>query len=102
MVESKSVLFRTLREFGWPLGFISLAIGSAIAALAPFDVGFDFVTGRSAAVRALELPAIGLIGLFRGGRVGLTVPAVVNTGRRPIWESPWTVTLVTERQRGCS
>jgi hypothetical protein len=32
---------------------IGLAIGSAIAALAPFDVGFDLATGGSAVVRVV-------------------------------------------------
>ena len=53
---------------------VTLAIGSVIAAIGPFDVAFGLSTGGSAVLRAVALPAMGLAGLFFASRVGLTVP----------------------------
>jgi hypothetical protein len=49
----------------------ALAVGSVIAAVAPFDLAFDFLTRGSSLGRALALPVIGLIGLVAARRVGL-------------------------------
>jgi hypothetical protein len=49
----------------------ALAVGSVIAALAPFDLAFDFLTRGSSLARALALPVIGVIGFVAARRVGL-------------------------------
>lgn len=49
----------------------ALAVGSVIAAVAPFELAFGFLTRDSAVVRALALPVIGLVGLVAASRVGL-------------------------------
>lgn len=49
----------------------ALCIGSAIAALVPFDLAFAFATRGSAVLRAIALPAVGLAGLFAANLVGL-------------------------------
>jgi hypothetical protein len=49
----------------------ALAVGSVIAAVAPFDLAFDVLTHGSSLGRALALPVIGLIGLVAARRVGL-------------------------------
>jgi len=54
---------------------VGLAIGSLIAAIAPFDNAFDMLTGGSAVLRVLALPAFGLAGIFFARRVGLPVSA---------------------------
>src|SRR4051812_44505378 len=54
---------------------VALGVGSLIAALAPFDLAFDFLTNGSALARALALPVIGIIGLAAARRVGLSFGA---------------------------
>jgi hypothetical protein len=54
---------------------VGLALGSAIAVLAPFDLAFAAATGGSPLRRAVALPALALAGLSFAGRVGLQVPA---------------------------
>jgi hypothetical protein len=49
----------------------ALALGTAIAALAPFDLAFDFLTRGSPLGRAVALPLIGLIGFVAARKVGL-------------------------------
>jgi hypothetical protein len=67
---------------------VTLAIGSIIAIVGPFDVAFGLATGDSALLRAVALPALGLAGLFFAGRVGLTVPTF---GLRHPWRTPLAV-----------
>jgi hypothetical protein len=67
---------------------ITLAIGSIIAIIGPFDVAFALATGGSAVLRAIALPALGLAGLFFASRVGLTVPTL---GLRHPWRTPLAV-----------
>jgi hypothetical protein len=64
---------------------VTLAIGSVIAIVGPFDVAFGFATGGSAVLRAVALPALGLAGLFFASRVGLAVPTFEL--RHP-WRTP--------------
>ena len=66
MPERRNTLF----PLDGPL-LAALAVGSVIAAVAPFDIAFDFLTRGSSVGRALALPVIGLIGLVAARRVGL-------------------------------
>jgi len=68
------------------IALVVLAIGSIIAALRPFDAGFDLVTHGAAILRALLLPALGLAGLLCARRAGLLlVPRTVRHAlRRPL------------------
>src|SRR5262249_6152669 len=50
---------------------VALFVGSLIAALAPFDLAFDFLTNGSAFARALAVPTIGIVGFGAASRVGL-------------------------------
>jgi hypothetical protein len=54
-------------------GLILLAIGAAIAAIAPWGIAMGMATGHSPALRACLVFALGLIGLFFARRTGLEI-----------------------------
>jgi hypothetical protein len=49
----------------------ALGVGSLIAAVAPFDLAFDFLTNGSPLARGLTLPLIGMVGFVMASHVGL-------------------------------